>query len=255
MILDETRPDPIAYLDQAAASDAGAAAKRDLLVALDPRPGQTVLDIGCGPGTDLADLAAAVSETGTVIGVDLNPTMVDEAHRRLAAWPNVRVREGNAHDLPLDDHSVDRVRLDRVLHQVADPARVFAEIKRILKPGGIAAIAQPDYETLAVDPGTVETTRAFNRFVCTEVVPNATVGRQLARLATEAGVDVHDIQATAPIFRDFAAADPILGLRRNAARAVKAGYLDRAEAENWLTSLTTKPFLATLILFTLIIQA
>src|SRR2546429_1738444 len=96
MILDDTRPDPIEYLDQTAASPVGSAYKRDLLIALELRPGHAVLDLGCGPGTDLADLAAAVTESGPVIGVDLNPSMIDEARRRLAAWPNVRLRVGDA---------------------------------------------------------------------------------------------------------------------------------------------------------------
>jgi ubiquinone/menaquinone biosynthesis C-methylase UbiE len=255
MILDDTRPDPIAYLDQTAASAAGAAYKRDLLVALDLRPGHTVLDIGCGPGTDLPDLAANVHEAGTVIGVDLSPTMVDEAYRRLAAWPNVRVRVGDAHDLPLPDRTIDRARADRVLHQVSDPARVLAEIRRVLRPGGLAALAQPDYDTLAVDPGGVEINRALNRFVCKEIVPHATIGRQLPRLALDAGLDVRAVRTSAPVFRDFAVADLILGLRRNATRAVDAGQLDRSEAEHWLTDLTTKPFLATFILFTVIVSS
>src|SRR2546421_12167580 len=144
MILDETRPNPIDYLDQVAASAAGAAYKRDLLDALDPRPGHTVLDLGCGPGTDLAQLAAAVTESGSVLGIDRDPAMVDEARRRLAAWPNVRVKVGDAHYLPLDDRSVDLARADRVLHQVDDPVRVLTELRRVLRPGGLAAIAQPD---------------------------------------------------------------------------------------------------------------
>jgi ubiquinone/menaquinone biosynthesis C-methylase UbiE len=255
MILDEARPDPIAYLDQTAESPAGAAYKRDLLAALDLRQGHDVVDIGCGPGTDLAQVAAIVTETGSVLGVDLDPAMVDEAHRRLAAWPNVRVRVGDAHDLPVDDHSIDRARVDRVLHQVDHPARVIMELQRILRPGGMAVVAQPDWATLAIDPGDPNTNRAVNHFVCTRIVRHPSIGRQVARLAEEAGLEVRSVLTTAPIVRDFRTADPILGLRRNASRAVNAGQLDRAEAERWLTDLSTKPFLATFILFTVAIRA
>jgi ubiquinone/menaquinone biosynthesis C-methylase UbiE len=255
MILDDTKPDPIDYLDRTAASPAGAAYKRELLEALDLRPGLTVLDLGCGPGTDLAELAAAVTESGAVLGVDRDPAMIDEARRRLAAWPNVRLKVGDAHDLPLGEHSVDRVRVDRVLHQVDDPVRVIAELRRVLRPGGVAALAQPDYDTLIVDPGDAETTRTINRFVGATIIRHATIGRCLGRLAETAGFEVRSILTTAPNLREFSTADMILGLRRNASRAVAANHLPRAEAEQWLTELTTNPFLATFILFTVVIQA
>jgi len=254
MILDETRPDPIDLLDRIAASPAGAATKRDLLAALDLRPGHTVLDLGCGPGTDLATLANAVTESGTVIGIDRNPTMLEEARRRLAARPNVRIQEGDAHDLPFNDHTADRVRVDRMLHQVDDPARVLTEMRRVLRPGGLAAIAQPDYDTLTVDPGDLDVNHAINRFVGTAIIPHATLGRRLARLAEEAGFRIRAVQTTAPNIRDFHEADVILGLSRNASRAVAAGWLPRATAERWLSELTTKPFLATFILFIVVIE-
>ena len=58
-------PGPIAYLDRLAASDLGRAYKGRMLDELDVRAGQTVLDLGCGPGTDLGALAEAVTATGT----------------------------------------------------------------------------------------------------------------------------------------------------------------------------------------------
>jgi ubiquinone/menaquinone biosynthesis C-methylase UbiE len=254
MILDETRPDPIDYLDKAAASAEGAAYKRDLLTALDLQPGHAVLDLGCGPGTDLARLARAVTESGSILGVDLDPAMVEEANRRLAAWPNVRVKVGDAHDLPLVDNSIDRARLDRVLHQVDDPARVLAELRRVLRPGGVAAIAQPDYDTITVDPGDAGVTRAINDFVARRIVRHATIGRQVARLAEMSGLRVRAVTTTAPQFRDFDTADMILGLRRNASRAVAADYLSHTEAQRWVTGLTAGPFLATFILFAVTVE-
>jgi protein-L-isoaspartate O-methyltransferase len=68
----------ITYLDRVAAIRAGQDCKRDLLTALAPQPDHTVLDVGCGPGTDLPALAALAA---TTIGVDHDPTMVAEARR------------------------------------------------------------------------------------------------------------------------------------------------------------------------------
>jgi SAM-dependent methyltransferase len=242
-------PDPITYLDRAAV--AGRAYKQRLLDALDLRPEHTALDIGCGPGTDLPAMA---ERAGEVIGVDLDPAMVDEARRRTTHLP-VDVRQGDVHALPLDDRSVDRARIDRVLHLVADPAAALAELRRVLRPGGRAALAQPDWETLAVDPGAVATNLAFNRFVCDRVVRNPVIGRQLARLAGDVGLTVTSVEADVQLLHDFAAADELLGLTRNAQRAVEAGRITRPAADAWLADLATGPFLAAFTLFRVTVSA
>ncbi|MFE9746133.1 methyltransferase domain-containing protein [Saccharothrix saharensis] len=244
-----TQPDPIAYLDRVAV--AGSAYKQRLLDALDLRPDHVALDVGCGPGTDLPAMAERARE---VIGVDVDPAMVDEAKRRTGHLP-VDVRQGDAHALPLADHSVDRARVDRVLHLVADPATVLAELRRVLRPGGRAALAQPDWETLAVDPGSVATNLAFNRFVCERVMPNPVVGRQLARLATAAGLNVTSVEADTQLLDNFATADHLLGLTRNARRAVQAGRLTRRAADAWLADLAAGPFLAAFTLFRVTVSA
>jgi len=235
--------DPIAYLDAAAASGPGADYKRRLLDALDLRPGHAVVDIGCGPGTDLGRLAAAVAPTGSVIGVDRDPAMLAEARRRSAGRPGIELREGDAHDLPLADASVDRGRVDRALQHVADPARVLVQARRVLRAGGLFAMAEPDWDTLAVADDDVAASRAFSGYVASRV-RNPTVGRELVRLADRAGLGIRSVEPVAVVFRDFDAAEQILGLRRNTDRAVAAGALDRAAADAWLHRLTTGPFLA-----------
>ncbi|GAA1897571.1 methyltransferase domain-containing protein [Streptantibioticus ferralitis] len=248
------RPDRVAYLDQAAATAPARAYKARLLTELELRSGHTVLDVGCGPGTDLAAMAAAVAPGGRVIGVDHADDMVREARQRLAGTPGVEVREGDAHDLPLDTSSVDRARVDRVLMHVTDPAEVLAELRRVVRPGGLVGLAEPDWDTLVVDPGDPETVRAFNRFVTGNQVRNATIGRQLARLGAAAGFTVRDVTGTAPVFRDLPVADQVLGLSRNAERAVRAGYLDRRAADRWIAALTEGPLLATFTVFTVVLE-
>ncbi|WP_329059968.1 methyltransferase domain-containing protein [Amycolatopsis sp. NBC_01480] len=247
-------PDKVTYYAQVAASDAGRGYKRQVLEALDLRPGQTVLDVGCGPGTDLPGMADAVTASGVVIGVDLEPSMVGQARRRVADRPWVEVREGDAHALPVPPQSVDRARADRMVQHVADPAAVFAEFRRVLRPGGVACVAEPDWDSLVVDPGDLETNRAFNRFVCATMVRNATVGRQAARLAQQAGLEVLDVITSAPVFRDFALADRILGLSRNTERAIRADQLDRETGTRWLAEIAAGPFLASTLVFLTVVR-
>src|SRR5689334_4507551 len=107
--------DQIAYLDAAAATGVGMSYKRRLLELLEVEPGQTAVDLGCGPGTDLGALAAAVGGGGRVVGVDRDTGMLAEARRR---HPGAELRRGDLHALPIDGGSADRVKVDRVLQHV-----------------------------------------------------------------------------------------------------------------------------------------
>jgi ubiquinone/menaquinone biosynthesis C-methylase UbiE len=284
----------VAYLDHAATTEPGRRYKRALLAALDLRAGLTVLDVGCGAGTDLPAMSAAVAPpaassrprasdasssagpplvmaggssgpspagpsgvpfgsspgpfSGRVIGVDRDPGMVDEARRRCSG--PVEVLAGDAHELPLDDASIDRARADRVFQHLADPAKAAAELHRVVRPGGRVVLADPDWDTLAIaDPDTA-TSRAYTRYVTGHVVRNATIGRELARLLHTAGFDLVEVAAEAVLLTGYAEADAILRLPDVARRGCAAGVLDPHATRAWLTRLAAGPFVATFTLFT-----
>jgi hypothetical protein len=115
-------------------------------------------------------------------------------------------------------------------------------------------MAEPDWDTLAIDDTDVETSRTFTRFMAGRV-RNSVIGRQLARLAIEAQFVVSTVDANAMLFRDFETAEQILGLRRNTVRAVQAGALTDGAARSWLGRLTSGPFLASVTLFTVTARA
>ncbi|OIJ98966.1 ubiquinone biosynthesis protein UbiE [Streptomyces sp. MUSC 14] len=249
------RPDPVSYLDRLAMSDLGRSYKRRMLDALDLRAGHRVLDLGCGPGADLEQLAQVVTSTGAVIGIDHDQNMVDAARARAAGQAMVDVRHADIHDLPVPDHTVDRARTDRVLQHVTDPLTALGEIRRVLRPGGRLVMGEPDWETLAVDHPDSDLTRAYTRHVAERVVRNAGIGRQLARLATESGFTVPTVIPVTPVFRDVQVADKILGLERTTLRAVEAGYFSDQAAKAWLSHLTRGPFLAAVTFFIVVAEA
>jgi arsenite methyltransferase len=105
--------------------------------------GETVLDLGCGAGTDLLIAAQMAGSRGRAIGIDLTPSMVERARQSAAEMglDNVEVHEGLIERLPLPDESVDVVISNGVIDLVPDKDAVFSEIKRVLKPGGRLQIA------------------------------------------------------------------------------------------------------------------
>jgi len=108
-----------------------------------PKPGETVLDIGCGAGMDLLLAARKVGPTGKAIGIDMTDHMVERAlgAARTAGLGNVEVRKGDATSLPVADASVDLVISNGVLNLVPEKEKAFQEIMRVLRPGGRLQVA------------------------------------------------------------------------------------------------------------------
>jgi SAM-dependent methyltransferase len=102
------------------------------------RPGEAVLDLGSGAGLDAFLAAGQVGPSGHVIGVDMTPSMLERARASAAklGLAHVEFREGRLETLPVESASIDAVTSNCVINLVPDKARVFAEIARVLKPGG-----------------------------------------------------------------------------------------------------------------------
>ena len=102
------------------------------------QPGEIVLDLGCGAGVDCFIAARDVGPSGFVIGVDMTPEMVSRAreNKRKLGVTNVEFRLGEIEHLPVETASVDIVISNCVLNLVPHKPRAFAEIARVLKPGG-----------------------------------------------------------------------------------------------------------------------
>lgn len=107
------------------------------------RPGETVLDLGCGAGIDTLLAARAVGPTGKAIGIDMSPEMAARAraHASAAGLDKVEIREGLIEQIPLPDASVEVVVSNGVLNLSTRKSRVLAETMRVLRPGGRAVIA------------------------------------------------------------------------------------------------------------------
>lgn len=100
------------------------------------RPGDRVLDLGCGTGTYLPVLRDEVGQVGHVLGIDYSPKMFARATARVAGWDNVVVEHADATTADLGDNEYDAVLASFSISATQDVPATVANIHRALKPGG-----------------------------------------------------------------------------------------------------------------------
>jgi SAM-dependent methyltransferase len=116
------------------------------------RPGDAVLDVGCGPGIETVTLARQAGSGARICGLDKSAAFIDEARRRASALGlAIDYVVGGAEALPWRAASFDHVRAERVLVYIDDVPAVLSEMHRVLKPGGGIALIEPQIDTAMVN--------------------------------------------------------------------------------------------------------
>lgn len=176
----------IRFLDYANTLPTIRAAKRLLFDQLRLSTGDTILDVGCGTGADVLDLAAYVGKGGRVVGIDISEMMLAEAKRRAppAGARTVEYRRGNAEALPFGDATFDACRSERTLLHLHQTELAISEMVRVTRSGGRVAIFDLDMDTVVVDSPHKATTRAVTRAMC-DGLASGWIGRQIARMLSD----------------------------------------------------------------------
>lgn len=197
--------------------------------------GETLVDVGCGAGTALCELAERVQPGGRAIGVEPHAGLREAAAARAAASASaVEFIPGDALELPFEDGSVDVLRTERVWQHLDDPAQAAREVARVLAPGGRAAILDTDWATLITEPGDLQVARRINDSLIA-ARPNGLSGRSLRRHLVRAGLRVDpDIGSSALVFPDTMLRGGSI-LQQNVSGAVESGAITAAEGDRFVT--------------------
>ncbi|MFI0357964.1 methyltransferase domain-containing protein [Actinomadura sp. 9N407] len=152
------------------------------------RPGASLLDVGCGPGTITAGLAERVAP-GPVTGIDSSADVLDEARRTTGGLTNVEFSAADVHALDFPDGTFDIVHAHQVLQHVPDPVQALREMRRVCRPGGIVAARDADFGTMAwyPSPPGMDAWRPIYYKTAREGGGEPDAGRRLVAWAREAG--------------------------------------------------------------------
>jgi arsenite methyltransferase len=113
------------------------------------RPGERILDVGCGPGFYVTEFLEQVGPEGLVVGLDASPQMLAAAQDRCREFDNTRFEQADATSLPVTDESFDAALCVQVLEYVPDVGSVLRELHRALRPGGRLTVWDVDWTTVS----------------------------------------------------------------------------------------------------------
>lgn len=194
--------DAVAFLDRQA--EVFREQRRVELARLGLRPGQVVLDAGCGPGTDTFELEGLVASGGRVVGVDASEMMIEVARQRAVACDSAaEFVVGDVRALDLPDATFDLVRCVFVLLHVENPGDAVRELTRVLRPGGRLVCIDFDHQMDAVDATDVALAERVFRGRFAEL-RNPRIGRQLRGLFVAAGLVKVDVEVTTEVITSWA---------------------------------------------------
>ncbi|MGA5194048.1 methyltransferase domain-containing protein [Streptomyces exfoliatus] len=191
---------------------------------LGAEPGTCVVDVGCGAGRAVAELA---ERDVKAVGVDPSERMIAIARNR---WPEADFRLAGAYELPLPDASVDGYRADKVFHELGEPQRALAEARRVLTPGGRIVLFGQDWDTFIIDSDDPALARTIVH-ARADMTTSPRAARRYRSLLLDASfgdvtVDVHTGVFTGPAMLPL-----LTGLAEG---ACSTGVVTREQTDRWL---------------------
>jgi SAM-dependent methyltransferase len=190
-------------------------------------PEKTVVDVGCGAGRAVGELAQLGARAS---GFDIDETMVAAARRR---WPAADFRIAGAYDLPIGDGEAVGYRAEKMYHELEYPARAVDEAKRVLAPGGRIVLIGQDWDTFVIDARDAGLTRTIVH-ARADMIPGPRTARRYRNLLLDAGFRDVGVEVHTGIFTDSTMLPMLPMLAGLAEAACSVGAIERNRADAWV---------------------
>ncbi|QNE19817.1 methyltransferase domain-containing protein [Kribbella qitaiheensis] len=219
------------FLDRIEQTPGATALRAESYRLLGLSPGDAVVDVGCGAGHAVAELAAAHLKA---IGVDPDPAAIAVARARST---NAMFHVARSDELPLEDESVDGYRAARLFHLLADPLPTLAEARRVLRPGGRIVLVGQDYGFILID-GTDQDLTDVVLLGLESRTPAPRAARSYRDLLLDQGFRDPEVVVHNEVMTDYT--QLAKQLQAAAAAAVEKALITQQDADDWLADQTER---------------
>jgi SAM-dependent methyltransferase len=227
----------INFLDGARSVPSVQQQKRIIFELLALQPGEKVLDIGCGTGDDVRDMAQLVGPDGWCVGVDQAGGMIEVARKRSRGKSQpVEFQQGTIYTLNFPENTFDVTRSERLFEHLQQPKQALAEMIRVTRAGGRILVASPDMDTNMIDHPNCSVTRRIRHFE-SDRRPNGLAGHKLYGLFWDA--ELTDLQVRVVVHINTSCEEMLsfLDIQERAEAARDGGAISESECAAWLEQL------------------
>ena len=205
--------------------------------ALEIKPHRQYLDVGCGVGFDIIEMAKRFPDV-EFVGVDKSEGLLDIAKSRSAGLFNARFLMNEAEGLAFPDNYFDGGRIDRSLQHMQSPAAVVKEMVRVIRPRGRIVLSEPDWGTFVLFNGREEISATMIK-LWLQSFAQPFIGRHLGQILHNCNVVNTRWRMHALMINRLSDADVVFDLTRLKKNCVESGVLTSQEAADWWNAAQT----------------
>jgi ubiquinone/menaquinone biosynthesis C-methylase UbiE len=197
---------------------------------MDLREGDEVLDIGCGIGNDVINIAQSRAK---ITGIDNDKGFIAIARENAKQIPNINFICCEADQIPLQANSIDKIRFDRTLQHISNHDAVLTETNRLLKPGGLLIITEPDYLSWHLFLNDENFEYKLMQYIAYGRFKNAHLIRKLSEALRKNGFELQSIEVFNYIITDFEFANYIVDFVKIIKEGFSIGKFTLEEFDSW----------------------
>jgi ubiquinone/menaquinone biosynthesis C-methylase UbiE len=198
--------------------------------------GDCVLDVGCGPGIDVLQLAKQVGPKGLAVGIDHDSQMIEEAKSLAQSEKVDEIVKLHVHDitsLPFENEYFDSCRSERVFMHLQNPLATLREMHRVTKVNGRVVVAESDWSSLSIDCDAVGTEKKIFQYHRDKIMASGYTGRSLFRFFRVTGFSEIDVNIFPVFTTDLRTFSDLVRLEYIEEQALSANAISKQELAKW----------------------